>query len=328
VKFLQIGLGSMGKRRIRCLKVLGYKDIIGFDLRRDRRQEGERLYGVKTISDLKHFDFSSIDAFIVSVPPDIHLDYIKMAVKENKPAFIEASVILAGLEKINILAKRKNILLAPSCTLFFHPAIKKIKNILQSKKYGKFTNFSYHSGQYLPDWHPWEKVKDYYVSKRETGGAREIVPFELTWIVGLLGYPEDVSGYFGKTLNLGVDINDTYVISLKFKQGFGSLLVDVVSRYAVRSLILNMEKGQIMWRWDEPVVKLYEAKNKKWRVYHLTKGQAAAGYNQNIIEEMYIDELKAFIKAILKKEKFPNSLDSDIKVLKILNLFEKNAKHQ
>ena len=33
MKFLIVGLGSMGKRRIRCLKSLGYEDIVGYDVR-------------------------------------------------------------------------------------------------------------------------------------------------------------------------------------------------------------------------------------------------------------------------------------------------------
>ena len=81
--------------------------------------------------------------------------------------------------------------------MLFHPAIKDIKRIIQSGEFGNITNFSYHSGQYLPDWHPWEKVSEYYVSNRETGGGREIVPFELTWIADVIGFPKKVTGFFG-----------------------------------------------------------------------------------------------------------------------------------
>jgi len=42
MKFLIIGLGSMGKRRIRCLKIIGFNDIIGYDLRKDRREEAKK----------------------------------------------------------------------------------------------------------------------------------------------------------------------------------------------------------------------------------------------------------------------------------------------
>ncbi|MEK7353947.1 MAG: aminotransferase class III-fold pyridoxal phosphate-dependent enzyme [Chloroflexota bacterium] len=39
MKVLIVGLGSMGKRRIRCLKALGHEDILAYDPREDRRAE-------------------------------------------------------------------------------------------------------------------------------------------------------------------------------------------------------------------------------------------------------------------------------------------------
>ncbi len=328
MRFLVIGLGSMGKRRIRCLKKLRYENIIGFDPRKDRREEVVDKYGVKVINDLQRLDFDRVDVIIIATPPDSHNEYIRLAIKERKPAFVEASVVLKGLEELNMLAKKENIFIAPSCTMKFHRAIKDIKNIVKSGKYGKITNFSYHSGQYLPDWHPWENLKDFYVSKKETGAAREIVPFELTWIVDLIGFPKHIIGFYGKTMDIGVDIDDTYVILLKFDECYGSLIVDVVSRYAIRNLILNMEYGQIIWKWDERAVKLYDTFNERWIYYYYLQGQTVEGYNQNIIEDMYVDELKAFIDTIKGKSPFPNSLDEDIKVLKLLEQVEKSYEVQ
>ena len=42
LKIIIVGLGSMGKRRIRNLLKLGYCDIIGFDPRNDRRNESKK----------------------------------------------------------------------------------------------------------------------------------------------------------------------------------------------------------------------------------------------------------------------------------------------
>lgn len=316
--FLIIGLGSMGKRRIRCLKNLGYSNIIGFDLSEEKLKEAEKIYDINIINNLEDLNFNDLDAIIVSTPPDKHDQYLEFAINKKIPVFVEASVLLDNLQALDELAKKEDVLVAPSCTLKFHPSIKNIYKIVNSGKYGKLTNFSYHSGQYLKDWHPWEDVKNYYVSNKETGGCREIVPFELTWLVGIFGFPKNIKGYNGSTMNVGAEIDDTYVISLDFGNSYGNLTVDVVSRYATRSLIMNLEYGQILWRWDEKVVKLYDAHNDEWIIYDQPTGISMEGYNENIIEDMYIDEMKCFIDALFGKSKFPNSLEDDIKVLKLV----------
>jgi predicted dehydrogenase len=322
VNILVIGLGSMGKRRIRCLERLGSESTSGYDLRKDRREEAKEKYNVVVASNLDKGVLDKIDALIISTPPDQHNQYIRLAIENKKPAFVEASVLLEGLEELNSLAKKQHIIIAPSCTMRFHPVIKDIKIIVSSRQYGKVTNFSYHSGQYLPDWHPWEDVKDFYVGRKETGGCREIVPFELTWIVDLMGMPKTVGGFFGKTTDVGADVDDTYVLALDFGEAFGNLMVDVTSRYATRSLILNMERGQILWRWNENVLKVYDAVSQRWIPHYYPQGQTEEGYNKNIIENMYIEETNSFISAIEGKGTFPNSLDDDIEVLKLLYKLE------
>lgn len=322
MKFLVIGLGSMGKRRIRCLKALGYKEIIGLDFRKDRRDESVEKYQISTIEKIEQIDFSTIDAIIVSVPPDKHIDYAKISIQHEIPAFLEASVILEHSLEMSKVSKEKDVFIAPSCTLVFHPIINDIKLLLQSGKYGAMTNFSFHSGQYLPDWHPWEDVNDFYVSKRETGGGREIVPFELTWITDVFGFPEEIKGYFSKTLDVGTDIEDSYAFSMKFEKGLGSVIVDVAARFATRSLIINLEKAQIRWNWEEGVVKIFEAEKNRWVHYFQPEGKAETGYNKNIIEQMYIDEINAFIKGIKDRTKYPNSLENDCKILKLLDEIE------
>ena len=77
---------------------------------------------------------------------------------------------------------------------------------------------------------------------------------------------------------------------MDFGSCHGNLTVDVVSRYATRSLILNMEYGQILWNWNETIIKLYDAVAKQWIEYKQPEGYSVKGYNCNIIEDMYIDK--------------------------------------
>lgn len=323
MKFLVIGLGSMGKRRVRCLQALNYFDITGLDVREDRRKQATELYGIETISSLNEVDLSQIDAFIISTPPNLHTHYAKIAIDNDKPAFIEASVILEEVQQMKDYNK-KEVFIAPSCTLKFHPMIKDIKAIIKGEKYGKITNFSYHSGQYLPDWHPWEKVEDFYVSQRIMGGGREIVPFELTWITDVIGFPKSVKGVFEKTIDFGSNIEDTYAFILKYENKVGAVIVDVASRFATRSLTINLEKAQIKWNWEESCFRLYEVENNRWIKFEQPEFQAIQGYNKNIGEKMYIDEIQSFLSGISNSEKYPNSVQNDIKILQLLNQIEES----
>ncbi len=319
--FLVVGLGSMGKRRIRNLKSLGFNDIIGFDKRDDRRKEAKELYSIKTYEDINEiFNNFELCALIISVPPDVHHVYMKLALSLKIPAFIEASVLDTDLENIISDSKLKDILLAPSCTLFFHPAIKKIREIVNSRELGNISNYLYHSGQYLPDWHNYEKVSDYYVSAKETGGGREIVPFELTWITLLLGIPKRVVGFFKKTIEIdgAPNIDDTYNLLMDYGNNIFNLSVDVVSRHATRRLVINGDKKQLFWNWDENVIKIFDPESSEWKSLDYEIVAAQNGYNKNITEQMYIDEIASFVSAMNKESIFPNSLEHDQAVLNIL----------
>ena len=321
MNFLVIGLGSMGKRRIRCLKALNYSQITGYDLRQDRIDEAKKKYQIITSQSLENINLKGFDAIIVSTPPDLHTHFAKIAIDNNIPCFIEASVVLDEVMELKKYNKNK-VFVAPSCTLKFHPVIQEIKKTVDQNLFGKITNFSYHSGQYLPDWHPWEKVEDFYVSKRLTGGAREIVPFELTWLCDLVGFPIKCNGVFNKTIDCHANIEDSYSLSLRYLDKVGSIIVDVASRYATRSLIINFEFGQLRWNWEDDYYKIFDVKNNKWDKFNYKKSLAENGYNSNIIEDMYVNEIKSFIDGIIDPDKFPNNIDNDLKILQILNEIE------
>lgn len=319
--YIVIGLGSMGKRRIRNLQALGVQNIVGFDLRLDRCKEATSKYGIKTFSDFsKVLHLTEALAFIISLPPDLHHEYMRKAIELKIPAFIEASVVDTNFDELIRESKLAGVLLAPSCTLHFHPAIQLIKNLVSSGYLGNISNYLYHSGQFLPDWHSYEHVSDFYVSKKETGGGREIVPFELTWITLFLGLPQRVVGLYKKTIDISgaENIDDTYNILLDYRTFIFNLSVDVVSRCATRRLVINGDQKQLYWSWDENIIKVFHPESNFWEEIKYETLAAENSYNKNITEQMYIDEMQTFLSAIHGKGKYPNSLEHDHNVLKIL----------
>ena len=326
MKFLIIGLGSMGKRRIRNLLYLGYSKIFGFDLNEGRRHEAVNKYGIITTENFDNVASLEVDAFIISVPPDKHHIYMSKAIELNIPCFVEASVVDYSFDELIALSEKNKVFIAPSSTMYFHPAIQKIKSIIEEQFIGAPTSISYHSGQYLPDWHSYENVKDFYVSQKETGGAREIVPFELTWLTKIFGFPSSVYGCVKKTIEIegAESIDDTYVGVLDYNSFILTLTIDVTSRVATRKMFINGSNGQLLWDWNNNFISVYTPAS-GWNNLEFEMLAAEEGYNKNITEQMYIDELSCFIAGTSESIVYINNLRNDHAVLKILYAIEDSS---
>jgi predicted dehydrogenase len=296
-------------------------------MRDDRRREFVEKTGYAAHGDVrKAIAEMRPDALIISVPPDVHHVYMKLAVEYGIHFFVEASVTDTDMEQIARDAEKKGIVAAPSATLRFHPGIQTITSLVREGRLGKVSNVLYHCGQYLPDWHTYERVKDYYVSNPVTGGAREIVPFELTWLVDIFGLPTKAYANVRKTIHIeGAEkIDDTYNCLLDYGDSLLTMTVDVVSRFATRRLVINGDKAQLVWDWNRPNIEIYNPVAKTWDAIPYQMGKAAPGYNANIGENMYIDELRQFIGATAGQEKFCNTLKDDGAVLRLLYTMEQS----
>ena len=327
MKFLVIGLGSMGKRRVRNLKALGIEHVAGFDTNSDRRTESQEKYGIPVFDSLdKAMSMFSPEVFVISTPPDLHMSYAYFAFEHGISCFIEASVVDA--EKISQLAekiKNSSIVMAPSCTMRYYPGPRKIKELLKKNVIGKVLNVNYQIGQYLPDWHPWEKIENFYVSKRETGGAREIVPFELTWLNDIFGKPEVLTCVKAKLTDIPFDIDDIYHCLLRYDDNvLANLTVEVVSRpKATREMRILGAEGEVIFSADTNSVRYINTSMKEWKEFKLDLGTVENQYINP--EEPYIAEMNDFVIAVETQNQalFPNSLEDDYEVLNTLYSLEK-----
>jgi len=315
--FLVIGLGSMGKRRIRNLQFNGEKNIVGFDFSAERRKEAEEKYGIRTVDDLEKLSDADYDAVIISTPPDKHGEFIRFALKRKKHFFVEVTTSDDGYKEI-LEDKNKNTVKAPSCTFRHYLPVKMIKKILEEGKIGKVLVFQYHMGQYLPDWHPWEDYRKVYFSKKETGACREMFPFDIIWLNWLMdSVVEDISGTIAKVSDLDMDAEDILMANLKYKNGvLGNMIIDVISRKPFKTLRILGSSGVLEWERFDHVIKLYGAESKTSEIIPLPKGHPETGYINE--EEMYNGEIKAFLDAICGKTPYPYTFEEDFDNLKIL----------
>jgi len=323
-KFLIVGLGSMGKRRIRNLQHLGAGELLGFDPRADRRAEVEAKYGVRCVESFEKGLEWGPGALVISTPPDMHVRYARAAAESGRHFFTEASVVDDGLAELDELVTRAGVVAAPSCTMRFHPSIRAIKSAIDDGSIGRVVGLTYHSGQYLPDWHPWEDIADYYVSKRETGGCREIVPFELTWLTWALGDVRKISCFRGKVSDVPADIDDWYQMLLEFESGvLGHLTVDVVSRVAVRVCRVVGTEGVVEWSWEDKRVRVFRTADNAWANVAEPEGIRVEGYL--LADDMYIAEMDAFVRATRGQAPYPYTIAEDRRMLELLYAAERSS---
>ena len=321
MKILVVGLGSMGKRRIRNLLKLGFKNIIGFDTTLSR-------FSITTTSSITSALKHKPNVMIVATPPDHHLKYVKIAIKNNIDFFTELNLISNHVEKIIQLTKNKSIICSPSFTMHFHPLVKELKKLIQKNVVGKILIIQHHSGQYLPNWHPWEDYRKFFVAKKITGGARELMPIELIWLTYIFNEIHSVSANVQKISKLDVDIDDVYQVLMKFKNNVScTLTVDVLSIPSFRETKIIGEKGTILCDFNNGILKILKGKTMK--VIPLKLGSVAKGYRGSTPPEtLYEDEIKVFLHSVKNREKYFFSFNEELKILKILDAIEKSSKNK
>jgi predicted dehydrogenase len=326
MNYLVIGLGSMGKRRVRNLQALGLEHVAGFDPRADRRQESAEKYGIEIFDNLDNaMQTFEPNVFVISTPPDLHMHYAYFAFERGISCFIEASVVDA--EKIKLLSQKvenTNIVMAPSCTMRYYFGPKKIKELISEKVIGEILNINYQTGQYLPDWHPWEKIEDFYVSTRETGAAREIVPFELTWLNDIFGDAKALACVKAKLTDMPADIDDIYHCLLRYNGNIlANLTVEVISRpKATREMRILGSDGELIFSAETNSVSYINTSMDSWKEYKFDTGTVESEYINP--EEPYIAEMKDFVTAVNAKDQslYPNTLQNDYGVLQTLYALE------
>ncbi len=320
-----IGLGSMGKRRIRLIKEnFPQITVVGIDSSKERCDEVKSLFDIDVYNDSNEFFAQNkFDAVFISTPPLTHSNLIKQALNSNLNVFTEINLVSDGyVENIN-LANQNDLVLFLSSTQLYRKEIKFINSKVQSSD--KITNYIYHIGNYLPDWHPWESYKNFFVGNKKTNGCREILAIELPWIVDVFGDIKKLHVSKNKITDLEIDYPDSFFINIIHENGSrGVLIVDLASRKAVRNLEIINEDIYLSWDgtpqgFEEFDFDLNEMK--KLNLYEEISKENE--YNQTIIENAYLEEIKDFFNVLSgDANEGLHSFEKDKYVLDIIDTIE------
>lgn len=323
MKLLIVGLGSMGKRRARLARGMDASiQISGVDTTESRRTEAEGL-GITAYASIgEAVAADKFDAALVCTAPITHAGIISELLDAGLPVFTELNLVSDGYEENMKKAREKGLPLFLSSTMLYRGETQYIKR--QVEAFAKPVNYIYHIGQYLPDWHPWENYKNFFVGDKRTGGVREIFGIDLPWLLDTFGPVKSLHMEKDKISQLEVDYPDSYFVTLRHENGVkGMLAVDVVSPKAVRNFECFGEGLHLFWEGNPRSLYTFDHdKGEKLPVNTYESFEHDSRYSDNIVENAYVDELANFF-AVLKGAEQPRySFEKDLETIRLIEAIE------
>ena len=138
-KICVIGAGYWGKNHIHTLNELG---LLGGIVDNDQSLLGNfrnKYPGVKTFVNINEVIKENFDGFTVATPVKTHYEIAKYLIEHGNHVLVEKPITINVREakELKILADKQNVNLMVGHVLLFHPAIMKIKELIDSGKIGK-----------------------------------------------------------------------------------------------------------------------------------------------------------------------------------------------
>lgn len=251
-KICVIGAGHWGRNHISTLSELrALGGIVETDLK-------TLNIFAKRYPDIKHYSTiddalldENIDGFTVATPAETHFQIAQLLIRAGKHVLVEKPLTLTveHAEKLVDLSKKNKVTLLVGHVLLFHPAIKKIKNIISSKKIGKL--------QYI------------YSNRLNLGQIRSaenvfwsFAPHDIAIFQYFINdYPIKVSSMGSAFLQQG--IQDLTMTHLKYNNGVeGHIFVSWLHPFKEHRLVVVGSEGMISFEdsKEEKPLKLYSKK--------------------------------------------------------------------
>lgn len=318
VKLLILGLGSIGIRHAQILYDFGRVEIAAY-----RTRKGIKKIPGDLENRIKYF-FNEDDAFswkpdflIVSNPTKFHLKYLLKSIDYEIDALIEKPLMMNynDIKPIEEKIKKRKNSIYVAYNLRFHPIASKVKEIIDSNKYGKVLKAESYVGEYLPFWHLYEDYRISYAAKKELGGG----------VLRTLSHEIDLGQYwFGdyykifadisKISNLDIDVDDSVDILAKMKGGENvRISMDYLNPSKEREGKIFFEKGMLKYDLLRNQIEFTD---------YLTKKNKSVIKIRNLGKNAtYKSQLNSFIN---KHKGELCSLEKGINVMKIIKTCEES----
>jgi len=248
-----VGLGSAGRRHLRNLRALGCDNLHLLRTHRSTLPDDD-LTGMPTHTDLVAALAQGPAGVVIATPSSLHLEAAIPAANAGCHLFIEKPIshTLEGIDSLRQAVASGGAGVLTGFQFRHHPGLRRIQSFLAKGLVAPPIQAQVHWGEYLPNWHPWEDYRQSYAARADLGGGVVLTlchPFDyLRW---LLGEVVEVSAVTANSGQLGIEVEDTADISLRFASGsVAQVHLDYLEQPGSHRLSVSGSSGVLEWQPD------------------------------------------------------------------------------
>jgi predicted dehydrogenase len=271
---LIIGLGSIGKRHIRCLRSIVDAKIIAL---RGRSSRGEddfvRQFDIVEVEDFQSAWRHDLDFAIIATPTSLHLDLALKIAEAGIPFFLEKPVSHSweGIDRLQRIVDEKNIPVLVGFQMRHHPGYQNMMKWIAEGRIGKPLCCHGFVGQYLPDWRPGTDYrKSYSATVAMGGGVINDLSHQIDISLSVMGQAETVSGMCGRISDLEIESEDIANILIGHRKGsgFSHIHLNYLERTYEWYTRITGTEGSIIWDYGKGTAHClrYDRKNVDYRI--------------------------------------------------------------
>ena len=300
MRILIVGTGSIGRRHFRNLHELGVRELAVVRSRRrmdEPRREFFATYRPRVFYDLASALAEKPDAVFICNPTSLHAPTALAAIRGGAHVFIEKPIShsLLGVRTLIREAEKRERILFVGYHFRYHPHLIAIKRLLEKKSLGTVYAARFTTGEYLPNWHPWENYRKSYAARRDLGGGVTLTQsHDFDIALWLFGKPRSVMARVGASGLLDLDVDDTADMVFSLEQCPAvSIHLDYLARPPEKRLEIFGSQGRIEWDYHAGTLCIVSG-NGKVRSVPLPQG-----FERN---QMYLAEARDFIRCVRRTE--------------------------
>lgn len=307
-----IGCGSIGCRHLRNLHSLGYDNLLAFDPVETARAYVERELGITSMATLDEVWAERPKVMLITAPTNLHTDLVQAAIQHRCHVFVEKplSHTLNNLAELWGEIEKRGLISMVACNMRFHPGPARVKQLIEAGVVGRVIAGRIQTGSHLPRWRPQQDYRQSYSASTEWGGAILDCIHEIDLALWYFGPARVLAAAKTSASTIGLETDGLAEIILRHEAGIlSNVHLNYVQHDYRRTCQVIGSEGTIYWDFSERKVQVYGPSGQLTQTWPEPEDWQ--------VNQMYLDELDHFLRAVQTGTPTVNPVGNGIATLQV-----------